>query len=359
MTANNLALVVLIHDQAQNLPRLIAAYRGLASQPALFVFVLDRCTDDSKSILASSGLNCSIVEVSHAASFMAGANRDLGLTEAEKQLPNCDVVFLDGDCVPTCDLIEAHARNLGINRDFPIATIGRRVNENDAGQDLHDDTRIIHARANRRVFGAEDRLVLTKVPANSRMLTWSCNLGLNRMMIELCRWTNDQISATRGRIFNDAFDGRWGGEDDFVGLTASYFGAAVIALSPKHHVRHIWHVSRQNDAYARTMRVKTGQLKDLAKQTGALGVTRIDSCSALEDVDRCASAARVDLNDPVLQEAFKLVEATVEFERAGLATAFSYPMWIFNQRLAEASANDKNRWIELRTKLFKLYSPFS
>lgn len=356
MTANNLALVVLIHDQAQNLPRLIAAYKGLASQPALFVFVLDRCTDNSKSILASSGLNCSIVEVSHTATFMAGANRDLGLLEAEKQLPNCDVVFLDGDCVPTRDLIEAHARNLNVNRDFPTATIGRRVNENGAGEDLHDDTRIIHARANRRVFGTEDRLVLTKVPANSRMLTWSCNLGLNRKMIELCRWTNNQISATSGRVFNDAFDGRWGGEDDFVGLTASYFGAAVIALSPKHHVRHIWHVSRQNDAYARTMRVKTGQLKDLAKQTGALGVTRIDTCSALEDVDRCASAARVDLNDPVLQEAFKSVDATDLFERAGLTTAFSYPMWVFNQRMFEASANKKSHWIELRTKLFKLYS---
>jgi MoaA/NifB/PqqE/SkfB family radical SAM enzyme/SAM-dependent methyltransferase len=356
MTANNLALIVLIHNQSQNLPRLIAAYKGLASSPALFVFVLDRCTDNSKLILESSGLNCKIVEVRLASLFRAGANRDIGLCEAERHLPGCDVVFLDGDCVPTPGLIEAHARNLSLNRNFPTTTISRRINENEIGQDLHDDTRIIHARANRRVFGNSDRLVMTKVPANSRMLTWSCNLGLNRKMIDLCRWANDQLSNEQGRVFNDAFDGRWGGEDDFVGLTASYFGGAVIAIDPKHHVRHIWHVSRQSDEYARTMRVKTGQLKDLAKQTGALGFTRIDASNAIEDVDRCAAATAVDLRDPVLQLAFDSVGASGNFEVSGLATAFSYPMWIFNQSAVEANNRDKERWIELRTKLFKLYA---
>jgi MoaA/NifB/PqqE/SkfB family radical SAM enzyme/SAM-dependent methyltransferase len=352
--SNNLALVVLIHNQAQNLPRLIAAYKGLASPPALFVFVLDRCSDDSKAQLERSGLRTLIIEVNHTSNFMAGLNRDIGLRAAEKQLPGCDVVFLDGDCVPTPELLEAHARNLSVNRDFPITTIARRVNEDQNGRDLHDDNRIIHARATRRVFGKADRLVLTKAPANSRLLTWSCNLGLNRKMIELCRWVNNQLCQERDRVFNDAFDGRWGGEDDFIGLTASYFGAAVVAIDPKHHVRHIWHVSRQNDAYARTMRVKTGQLKDLAKQTGALGITRIDTCNALEDMERCAAADSVRLLDPVLSKAVSTTGATVNFELAGLATALSYPMWIYGQQKT-IDGDLRGRWADLRAKLFKLY----
>jgi MoaA/NifB/PqqE/SkfB family radical SAM enzyme/SAM-dependent methyltransferase len=353
---NNLALVILIHDQARNLPRLIKAYKGLAEKPALFVFVLDRCQDNSRSILESSDLNAVIVDVAPTGSFMAGSNRDVGLRVAEEKLPNCDVLFLDGDCEPTTELIASHVRNLQLNASYPTVTVGRRIDENEVGDILHDDTRIIHARVNRRVFGNGDRIVLPKSAANCRMLTWSCNLGLNRKMIELCRWTNNAIGNEKERVFNDAFDGRWGGEDDFVGLTASYFGAVVIALDPKQHVRHIWHKSRQNDAYARTMRVKQGQLKDLAKQTGAYGIVQIDCVDSLEDFDRCWSATRVELRDPLLQFILKANKLDTLFEQASLSTALAYPAWVLKAGDAKPPAEANKRWKELRQRLIDITS---
>lgn len=353
---NNLALVVLIHNQASNIARLAKAYKGLVEKPALFVFVLDRCNDDSANLLKehTRGLAVKIVEINEGLDFQAGRNRDIGLIAAEETIPECDVVFLDGDCVPSDQLIAEHIKNLNMNAGFPTFTVARRVNESKEGRDV-EDNRLNVSSSIRRVFGTGiDRIVFSKEPAMSRLLTWSCNLGLNRSAIKLCRYVNKQLNRCDKRVFNPSFDGNWGGEDDFVGMTAHYFGAAVVAINPVHHVRHIWHVSRESQRYETTMHVKYGELKDLAMQLEAPGVAKIKTANVIDDIDRCASAVdSFEIDNSIMSRVFMLLGIYKQFDKIGLASTMMHPMWLFakDAKLKVRTQETLDAWKNLRTKL--------
>lgn len=268
-----LALIVLIHNQAVNLPRLLPAYEGLETQPDLFVFVLDRCTDTSKDVLQGFGTNhhVAILDV-EGYGFQAGRNRDIGAAEAERQLGPCDFVFLDGDCVPTPALLTGFVEVFKSAGSYPAAVVGRRVNETESGG-LAEDNRMRITGAAKRVFAADmHRLVVSRAPLFSRLCTWSCCLGVNAVLASLLRQVNTRVDKC-ATIFNDGFNGRWGGEDDFLGMTAWYLGAAVVSLNPgRCHVRHIYHKSRENVDYIHTMSRRTGQLRRLATRLRMPGV---------------------------------------------------------------------------------------
>jgi hypothetical protein len=64
---------------------------------------------------------------------------------------------------------------------------------------------------------------------------------MNLAAIKLCWEANGFISGDVKRVFNSAFDGRWGGEDGFVGDVMFRYGGSVVALSERSQVTHLWH----------------------------------------------------------------------------------------------------------------------
>lgn len=268
------AIVVLVHNQAANISRLFDAYRSLVTQPDLFVFVCDRCTDDSAVQLTLVDLKAPtrIIEVDHGASFQAGRNRDIGTTAAESELGPCDVIYLDGDCVPSPELVTCYREIFDAASRYPVIASGRRVSETDTEQLREDNRFLMPASANTVFAPGMHRLVVSRTPVFSRLATWSCNLGLNSDMIALLRQVNAALDGNP-TVFNDGFNGHWGGEDDFVGITAAFLGAAIVAADPNRcSVQHIYHVPRDSSEYVLIMSRKMRRLKHFMTRMRAPGV---------------------------------------------------------------------------------------
>jgi MoaA/NifB/PqqE/SkfB family radical SAM enzyme len=330
-----IALIVLIHNQAVNLPRLTAAYRGLSEKPDLFVFVCDKCTDSSvcdlKTFSDSIGTPISIIEVHDSDSFAAGKNRDRGLAEAESKLGKCNVVFLDGDCVPNQDLIKLHREAQETNQDFPTVSIGSRHNEAKNASRIIIDTRHSHFKFHDEIFAKDTlRLVTSRSPAFSRMLTWSCNLGLNAKAIELFKTCIFHLSNER-RIFHPAFDGSWGGEDDFIGLMASYLGCAVVSLPQGADTVHIWHESRQNNVYERKVKMHHAHLRRLAESVKAPGVSFIECAIERNKQLRASSYTNHDAGSLVKFALSNL--CTDESKKLGVDSFSASVVWKWNKDL--------------------------
>lgn len=327
-----IALVVLVHNQAANLRRLIPAYQALVRQPDLFVFVCDRCTDDSVDFLDVPWTTvpvCIVSTVATGPEFRAGRNRDIGAEAAEHELGPCNVVFLDGDCVPAPDLLAGYAAVFDAAGDYPAVVVGRRVNESADGSTSAEDNRRVLPGARDSVFtSGVHRLVVARDPVFARLATWSCNLGLNSAAIALQRQVNaliDQMSL----IFNDGFYGRWGGEDDFVGLVAAYLGMAIVGLDPDScYVRHIHHLSRENSEYLHTMQRRSGQLKHLATRLRFPGVCFAQARTSI-NVNEAARQAITNNPGPVLSHVFTqlgISNTSVYWQALAAHTAVTGPL---------------------------------
>ena len=276
MTDSKCALVVLIHNQGHNLSRLLPAYQAQTKQPDLIVFVCDRCTDDSVTQLRAfaGATRVLVIEVDHqGANFQAGRNRDIGLEAAERTLGDCDVVYLDGDCVPEPKLLEGFLDVFAAGGAYPTVVAGRRINENESGTGFNEDNRLRMPQAHATVFAVGmHRLMIAKEPAMSRLATWSCCLGLNHAAVALQRQVNVRIDS-HATVFNDGFNGRWGGEDDFVGIVALYMGLALVFLDPVTcYVRHIHHVSRSNTQYTNMIGRRMTDMRRLGARLKMPGV---------------------------------------------------------------------------------------
>lgn len=302
------ALVVLVHNQATNLRRLIPAYQALTQQPDLFVFVCDRCTDDSVDFLDVPWTTvpvCIVTTGAKGPEFHAGHNRDIGAEAAERELGPCNVVFLDGDCVPAPDLLVGYAAVFEAAGDYPTMAVGRRVNETPDRATVNEDNRRVLPGARDSIFtSGVHRLITARDPVFARLATWSCNLGLNTAAIALQRRVNALIDHT-AVIFNDGFNGRWGGEDDFVGLVAAHLGMAIVGLDPDLcYVRHIYHPSRENSEYLLTMNRRSGQLKHLATRLRFPGVCFARTNTSI-NVNEAARQAVTSEPGPVLAHVFE------------------------------------------------------
>jgi len=315
------SLVCIIHDQAKNIPRLCTAWAELEVQPDLYVFVLDRCRDDSKRLLVEFAQTHSVrlVETELESQFTAGRNRDLGVRAAEEENPNTNVLFLDGDCVPTSGLFGAHVAVFDLNNDFPIVTVGRRVSEKENSDALDEDRRMTSYQSYSKVFKDTDNVVVARDVAYNRMLTWSCCMGFNHKAIEIMRLVNFELNRS-DTVFNPIFDGFWGGEDDFCAMIASHFGVAIVAISPKHLVQHIWHPSRSAQLASGPLHVKQESLRQLAAFWKAPGVTTIRCSNSFTDVSRCNNLKALELRSPILQH---ILAEYNDVDKAALATALS------------------------------------
>jgi hypothetical protein len=100
------------------------------------------------------------------------------------------------------------------------------------------------------------------------------------------------VDDQEGRVFCKAFDGKWGGEDGFVGLTVFRRGGRLVMLGRKSYVTHQWH-SRSHTNNDHLLYVDT---MDHALMT-AINQTKI-----LEAPKTYVTFARM-VNDPSIEEA--------------------------------------------------------
>lgn len=250
--------ITLIHDQAKNLPIVLRAYSEQSLQPSRYVFVLDRCSDESEEILKTFSLNNEtiIIKNENGSNFLAGYCRDLGLSETRG-----DVLFLDGDCVPSLHTFKEVSESL--SHDEPVISIIKRINEKEDGSGFHPDARESTPWYKGWIFNEDNNLVEHKELARLRMLTWSCSLGINRAAIHRIKEINRYVGLG-DRLFPSVFDGKWGGEDDHIGHVAMFDDMKMVAISAEHYVTHIWHAPRTSSEYEECSRNCYSKLKEYA-----------------------------------------------------------------------------------------------
>lgn len=251
-------VIVPIHNQASNLPFVLEGYLRQTLKPSALVLILDRCTDASREVaerrrtdFEAAGIALHVndtQEFGYLAGFGAGRTRDCGLVLAQ-QLGDGPYLFTDGDCIPSPGLVAHHADVLAV----PHARIscGRRYDMLGPGEtatlplvlpDAQDDLRNQAAYMNGWVCTDNiDRLIFNHVVFESSWICWSCNLGMNKAAVDLCRGVNAVLDGSHARVFSPVFDGRWGGEDGFVGLSVYRCGGETVMLSQRSYVKHIWH----------------------------------------------------------------------------------------------------------------------
>jgi hypothetical protein len=271
MGADMISSVTLVHNQAMNLGRILSAYAAQSLVPKVFVFVLDRCTDDSYDMILrfSEKFNVKILETDHGSGFMAGFNRDVGLAYLKEAHPLTSVLFLDGDCVPTHDLFCVVNKTLECG-EARVALISRKL-ETEAGAVI-DDYRIVSPWSKNKIFvSGINNIVTSMYLARQRQLTWSGSLGLNMTAVDA---VVDVVSRITGeaRLFSSAFDGVWGGEDDFIGLVAMFYSINVCAVDPSNYVQHIYHTSKCDESFSDNGRVQYEKLRLLAIKDQAPGL---------------------------------------------------------------------------------------
>ena len=176
-------ITVLIISQNQS-NHTISMVQSLRAQlPSIKrLFILDRCTDNTASIL--SELNEQYIEKHTGNGFEAGATRDFGLNYIND---NDDVLLLDGDRIPinlSIDLLSFAVKNY--------------------------DSTLLKAERDYRKWFKESFTLNPKISQpNNEFAT--CGCLLKRSVIDNIR--NQQ----NGRLFNPIFDGNWGLEDYYLG----------------------------------------------------------------------------------------------------------------------------------------------
>jgi hypothetical protein len=160
------------------------------------LFVLDRCTDNSSSIL--SDLKESFIENKEGEGFLAGRARDLGL----KFLGIENTFFLDGDRIPV---------------NFSVDLVNRALEKYDICLvSVTEDFRTCFT--SDFTFNPEFRRIHNDV--------FSCGLCIRKEMIEKV------VALQQGRLFHPAFDGNFGEEDRYLGNVVLHFKGSC-GLFPK------------------------------------------------------------------------------------------------------------------------------
>lgn len=145
--------------------------------------------------------------------FLAGKCRDIGLAAAY-DAGHSAFLFCDGDCVPQSGFVTAHSRILGC--PVPLITAGRRLEKQYGWMDRREYEPDL---LNLGLFRGKGALVSNVSLVNRCIVTWSCNMGMNRGAVDRIYRFNDRYFGER-RVFMSRFDGHWGGEDSFLGIEA-------------------------------------------------------------------------------------------------------------------------------------------
>lgn len=305
-----IGVVIPVHNQAKNIPQVVAGYLAQSKMPSTIVFVLDRCSDNSKSILSSYATDflnhgCELVILSkpYSHGFSAGMTRDFGINYLLNNT-NTDVfVFTDGDCIPHPRLVERHLQVCFAFGDTPGVSCGARSDMQEDGT-LTPDPRLVNEYNRDLVFRVGySRYVVNPEVVEKSWACWSCNMAMNLAGLKLCLEINRLLTGV-ARVFNVHFDGKWGGEDGFIALNIFRCGGHVVMLDPLVDVRHIWHPrGHTNDSHLYVVDAMDKRLRalffwgtyDNSKNTSVFRGLRIPDFNSYWNVDqlRCITSYAV------------------------------------------------------------------
>lgn len=167
--------------------------------------------------------------------FLAGHARNIGIQHAIND--KCDVfVFLDGDCIPQDDCIKSHVDMC--STVLPIISVGRRRESQFRWLDQRE---VIPNLTHLRLFEKHGSLISNPDLLKQCLIVWSCNIAMNLNAINIiCKF--NELYYNRHEVFNSIFNGVWGGEDGFLGITAWYCRIYIHTLGNfKSGIEHIDH----------------------------------------------------------------------------------------------------------------------
>ena len=238
----NPCAIAIFRNQADNAKKVIDALRVQVGDS--LVVVLDRPSDSDRIAFTELGLP-HIIESSRSiatrgsgdSAFMAGYCRNLGVTHAVS-LGFTDFAFIDGDCIPQDTWFSAHSRLMSV--EYPVIGVGRRREKKFGWKDMRESD---PALLNSGIFGKIDNLISNPDQLTKSLITWSCNLSVNRKAHSLISRLNGKLYQ-RTELFSSRFDGEYGGEDSFLGIQAHSIRCAIVTLGESTSgVLHIDHPS--------------------------------------------------------------------------------------------------------------------
>lgn len=249
------ALLIPVYEQKKYWPRMLSAIEAMSILPDVVYVLMDRpsitdynyvkekCADPTlKGIYKVLNLRDIPEYVGRPNNlpeqdlFLTGYRRNQGIELAIAD--GCEVfVFIDGDCVPQCDLIKAHhnANSFGV----PNISIGRRREEKHNWKDQREvDVKVkaigLFTKTNLRVI--TERYLL-----NTSSIIWTCNCSMNLAAVRRIQKLNERYYG-RNEVFCSEFLGTWGGEDGFLGIQATYANVFITMINDeKSGIRHIEH----------------------------------------------------------------------------------------------------------------------
>lgn len=239
-----LGVVVIAHKQAASVAFVLEALvKQLKHDDQVVVVIADTSdieTFDAASVFASEHISVQFAEHG-VVGFDAGANRDQGTNYLLGQYFDLSgVVYLDGDCVPNQHVLDSF-RNLfaqASSASLPVLGCGIRAEDNNVLGTSSSVHRTYDCRMNSIVHGRSiftpgvDRVILHDRHLRASQVCWSCHCGLNIQAIQLLRKTNNALFGDVSRAWASVWDGNYGCEDTFVGLTVFRAGGLVVAMDP-------------------------------------------------------------------------------------------------------------------------------
>ena len=266
------AVIIPLYKQSANWSKIISALRKQSVKPDCLYVMLDRPSDDKASpsplitqtnadtncIDEISKINSTVTEFDIKLSiidsipnslnqytlnepiFRAGSIRNIGIDKACSD--GCDIfIFIDGDCIPQTDLIKSHID--ACNTQLPVLSVGRRRESKYRWMDQREvESNLVHL----GLFSRNTNIVNNPELLKKCLIVWSCNIALNYNAIRLIKKFN-KIYYNKEEIFNTAFDGKWGGEDSFLGITAWECRIFITTLGNlKSGVEHIDHARSES-----------------------------------------------------------------------------------------------------------------
>ena len=251
------ALIIPLHDQAIYWEKILKGIKSQTRLPDMIYVVIDRpnldripnCVAYITNLNASIPVNINVLTIDKQPQniqrtsdkiFLAGYARNIGLQEAIKDECDC-FVFIDGDCIPQRELIRSH--ELLCSYDLPILSIGRRREIKYRGLDSREHhPNLTHL----NIFGRNGTLINNPDLIKQCLIVWSCNIGLNLKAVSILTRFNKKY-YDKEELFNSEFNGAWGGEDSFLGITAWYCRIFMHTIGEsKSGVEHIDHPRPEN-----------------------------------------------------------------------------------------------------------------
>lgn len=199
--------------------------------------------------------------------FRAGSIRNMGLNNAIND--NCDIfIFIDGDCVPQIDLVKSHVETC--NTQLPVLSVGRRRESKYRWMDQREvDSNMTHL----GLFSRKNTIVNNPDLLRNCLIVWSCNIAINKNAVKLIKKFN-KTYYNKEELFNSAFDGKWGGEDSFLGITAWYCRVFITMVGNlKSGVEHIDHIRPETIYNANHKQFFDSQCDMLRKKTTITPIT--------------------------------------------------------------------------------------